>query len=60
MKGQVCDEADMTNKVFLFSEATVATALIKGLNEGLRDSYRIFMSTNIVVEPNRKINMQQQ
>ena len=71
----ICDEADMTNyvewctcdgiykfpnKVFLFSEATVATALIKGLNKGLRDSYRIFMSTNIVVEPNRKIDMQQQ
>lgn len=71
----ICDEADMTNyvewctcdgiykfpnKVFLFSEATVATALIKGLNEGHRNSYRIFMSTNIVVEPNRKNDMQQQ
>ena len=46
----ICDEADMTNyvewctcdgiykfpnKVFLFSEATVATALIKGLNDAL-------------------------
>ena len=63
----ICDEADMTNyvewctcdgiykfpnKVFLFSEATVATALIKGLNKGLRDSYRIFMTGWLIDGPN--------